>query len=765
MADPGQPAPLEMVRRRTKRTGLRFRVSVAILVSFAVATLAFRLLVEPWLLQRFLDQQVQEVEIRAANVASELEIELRGAIGELERAAMLSAVVDLEPTPVGAALDQIDRVSTYLHMLTALDKAGRIVASPSDRDDEGRWQGNREEFAEAMRTGRTFVSDLRRSSSGRVGIAMGTPIRDASGTIRGVLAATLRLQDLNPGMYQAVLQPTLPKDWQVLVATPKGSLIAHSHLSRLVIDHPLEPFDHPMLQPDPPAASGPVPIDLDGVRWYTSVARVAGANWTVVVQAPQSELVARVSAFYRPLMLFAGATAVFVLLAVLVAVARFLEPLDSLTASLEHYGRTGNVAPVRVAGSNEVAAALDAFNEMIRERGRAREQLEASEARLRRGQKMEAVGRLAGGVAHDFNNLLTSILGYAALVLDDLPESSPLRADVEQIRQAGVRASTLTRQLLAFSRRLVLVAEVLDVRDVVVELEPMLRRLLGEHITCDMEVPSAPCPVLVDRGQLEQVILNLVLNARDAMPDGGRLSLQVRVVEPSDAPEDAGVAAGARAQVAIAISDTGVGMNSETLSHLFEPFFTTKERPGATGLGLATVYGIVEQSGGTVGVESEVGRGTTVRVFLPRSDEDEVATAGTPAGAAARGSEVVLVVEDEEALRQMVGRVLADAGYSVFDAKDAESAIEVSRATAGPIDLLLTDVVMPGLPGPELARRLLAERPGLKVLYMSGYTDRALPAGGSGTSVDLIQKPFTPAAIAGRVRALLDRDAASGPDA
>jgi CheY-like chemotaxis protein len=373
---------------------------------------------------------------------------------------------------------------------------------------------------------------------------------------------------------------------------------------------------------------------------------------------------------------------------------------------------------------------------------------------------MEAVGRLAGGIAHDFNNLLAVMLGYTTLTLNRATDPAAVTRNLEQIRTAAERAANLTRQLLTFSRKQVLQPKIVELGGVVSELTTMLERLIGEDIELVTDVGRAKGHVKADRGQLEQVIVNLAVNARDAMPKGGRLSLVMRdvVVDAALAREQSGLKPGPH--VRIEVSDTGVGMEPETLSRLFEPFFSTKEKGKGTGLGLATAYGIVKQSGGHIAVESAPGRGTTFRIWLPEV-EDEAKTAAAPVStrtAVPAGSETILLVEDEDAVRGLLNEVLTESGYKVLQASSGAEALRVSRGHAGPVDLLLTDVVMPGMGGREVATALTAERPGLRVLFASGYTAEAIARHGvlePGT--DLIHKPFTPDALLRRVRERLDR--------
>ena len=382
------------------------------------------------------------------------------------------------------------------------------------------------------------------------------------------------------------------------------------------------------------------------------------------------------------------------------------------------------------------------------------------EAQLLQAQKMEAIGHLAGGIAHDFNNLLSVINGYSDLALAAMRPGEPLRHELQQIHETGLRAAELTRQLLAFSRKQVLRPEVLDLNQVVRGMARMLRRLIGERIELVITLADDLSRVMADKGQLEQVILNLAINARDAMPGGGRLCIETANVE-------AGGSEAAQRRVLLAVRDTGVGMSGEVLSHLFEPFFTTKETGKGTGLGLATVYGIVRQSGGDIWVESEPGRGAVFRIHLPPASEGEQAPGASRPGTAQGGTETVLVVEDEEAIRLLAGRMLASAGYRVLSAAGGEEALALAERFLSPrpaerrdpqrIDLLLTDVVMPGLGGRETAERLLARLPGMKVLYMSGYTDGTLGPGGLPEhGARLLPKPFGLAELTAAVREALD---------
>ena len=406
------------------------------------------------------------------------------------------------------------------------------------------------------------------------------------------------------------------------------------------------------------------------------------------------------------------------------------------------------ISPVR-DGAGRIVNFVAVQRDITRER-----QLEEQ---VRQSQRIEAVGRLAGGVAHDFNNLLTIISGYGDLLLERLGPEHPQRSHVNEIRKAADRAASLTRQLLAFSRRQVLTPQVIDLNFVVTNLHNMLRRLIGE----DIELVSAPGAQLgrvkVDPGQIEQVILNLVVNARDAMPQGGKITIETANVTLDADYAGAHFPIKAGPYVMLAVSDTGCGMAPEIQAHIFEPFFTTKEQGKGTGLGLAMVYGIVKQSGGYIWVYSEVGQGTTLKIHLPRVEE-KLEPAEAPRRAVGRkGTETILLVEDEASVRSLVCGVLEQGGYKVLLARNGEDALIVSDQHKGPIHLLLTDVVMPEMGGPALAEHLRPFHRAMKVLYMSGYTDDAIVHHGVlGSSAAFLQKPFTPDVLAQKVREVLD---------
>jgi signal transduction histidine kinase/CheY-like chemotaxis protein len=379
---------------------------------------------------------------------------------------------------------------------------------------------------------------------------------------------------------------------------------------------------------------------------------------------------------------------------------------------------------------------------------------------LRQAQKMEAVGRLAGGIAHDFNNLLGVIIGYSEILQDGLSQNEPLSRKAAAIKRAGLRAASLTRQLLAFSRKQVLDLSVLNLNTVVTDTLKMLRRLISEDIETSVILAPGLGSIKADQGQIEQVIMNLALNARDAMPKGGKLTIATANVDLDGLHSHHYSAVLPGSYVLLMVSDTGHGMSAETQSHIFEPFFTTKEMGNGTGLGLATVYGVVKQSEGYIWVDSELGRGTTFKVYLPRVREAApMPSAVKGKQETAKGSETVLVVEDAQPLLELASELLKDNGYTVLEAANGADAIQLVERHQGLIDLLLTDVIMPGMGGRQLAERLIPRLPKMKVLYMSGYTDDAIVHHGIlEPGIALIQKPFTAETLARKVREVLQAE-------
>jgi len=387
------------------------------------------------------------------------------------------------------------------------------------------------------------------------------------------------------------------------------------------------------------------------------------------------------------------------------------------------------------------------------------------ENQFRQAQKMESVGTLAGGIAHDFNNLLTVILSYSNSLAEDLRIESKQQRAAEQIHLAAERGAALTRQMLAFSRQQVFQLRVLNLNDIIRNLLNMLQRIIGEHIEIHTDLAGDLRPVKADPGQLEQILMNLSVNARDAMLQGGRLTLETRnvVLDENFVRDHVGSSPGP--QVLLTVSDTGSGMDNATLSRIFEPFFTTKEPGQGTGLGLAMVYGVVKQSGGSIWVSSKVGGGTSFQIYLPQAQGVPEALVSTkPQTALRQGSETILLVEDDAAVRELVSMMLSSKGYKILTAESLSDVERICKKHSGSIHLLLTDMILPGVTGREIAKRVVAMCPGIKVLYMSGYTDDALiRSHGLDESFAFLQKPFSKGSVAAKVREVLDSDGFTAP--
>jgi len=425
--------------------------------------------------------------------------------------------------------------------------------------------------------------------------------------------------------------------------------------------------------------------------------------------------------------------------------------LEVLKAGAADYITRNHLSRLGVTVSREMSQA-----EGRRERSRLEQQ-------FRQAQKMDAVGRLAGGVAHDFNNLLTVITGYAELLLaGGAPEGSQ-RDALKEIQRAAERGGALTHQLLAFSRGQPFTARTVQLNTLLVHMEKMLSRLIGEDVELITVAAAEPATIRTDPGQLEQVVMNVVVNARDAMPGGGKLIIETANAQVDQTNAGPNVDLKPGSYVVLAISDTGMGMDPETVTHLFEPFFTTKAPGKGTGLGLATAYGIVKQSGGAISVYSEPGRGTTVKIYLPSTEAKAAEAAEQEPAAALRGSETILVLEDEARVRKLVCEVLAARGYHVLEAVRGEEAIRMATEHQGRIHLLLTDVVMPEMSGPQALEQIRARQPNMKVLFMSGYTDEAMVHHGIPDSgAPFLQKPFLPETLARKVREVLASQASAG---
>ncbi len=572
------------------------------------------------------------------------------------------------------------------------------------------------------------VTDARRAQTLRVGqarllemIAVGMPLADTlDGLVRlierlcdGMLGSILLLDETGKRLRHGAA-PSLPEAYAravdgIAIGPNVGSCGTAMYLGRSVIVADI--------------ATDPLWAD------YRELAGAHGlrACWSTPIAVQQGRIVGSFAMYYR-------------------------EPRSPSEAETELIATAAHIAGIAI----ESAQATGALHRMYAAAQRELQERERIEAQLLQAQKMEAIGRLAGGVAHDFNNTLGVILGYGRLLVARL--EGDLKRRMEQIVEAGERAADLTRQLLAFSRKQVLHARVVDLNDVVGGMDDMLRRLIGEDVQLTSTLGATQGFVRADPGQIGQVLMNLAVNARDAMPSGGRLTIETTnvVLDEAYAAQHPGSHAGPH--VMLAVSDSGVGMSPDVQRHVFEPFFTTKEKGKGTGLGLATAYGVVKQSDGYIEVESRLGAGTTFRVYLPAVREEPAETGAREPEPSPRGSETILIVEDDPAVLGMTREMLQNQGYRVIPAPSGPAALDAAERHDGAIDLLLTDVVMPGMGGRELAERLTATRPRLRLMFMSGYTDDAVIRHGvEQRSTAFIQKPFRPEALAHKVREVLDR--------
>jgi signal transduction histidine kinase/ActR/RegA family two-component response regulator len=500
------------------------------------------------------------------------------------------------------------------------------------------------------------------------------------------------------------------------------------------------------------------PPDRDGSRVWAS-APVAGTGWRVYANADKAQALAATRRLdNRELSIIVAGLLLF-MLAVFVVHRRIARPLERLSGEVRVAAAEGTPHTLPVEGPREIATLAQRLNDL----GDAVAEKERLQLQLQQSQRLESLGQLAGGIAHDFNNLLAVILGYSTFIARRAVEGSDDERDVGEIRKAGERATRLTHQLLAFARRETVRPRVLDLTGVVLEMEQLLRRTLGEHVELETALAADLWPIMADYGQLEQVLVNLAVNARDAMPQGGTLTLDTENVAADDAYAAARPGLAPGRYVRLRVSDTGTGMAPDVAARAFEPFFTTKPKGEGTGLGLATIYGIVTGAGGNVQIYSEPGLGTTFTVLLPATDAPmpELDDRREPR----RGhGETILVVEDEAAMLEVTRRLLEDGGYTVLTASGGEEALRIAAGHPGEIHLLLTDVVMPGMLGREVAARVTELRPGIGVLYMSGYAQAVIgPMGDLSAGHTILDKPFTEAALFERVAEALSRASAEPP--
>ena len=596
----------------------------------------------------------------------------------------------------------------------------------------------------------------------RASLPFAYPLLDEQGNVRLVIFATVDLERFNHGLN--------PDDWPsdaTLIVTDRSHTVLAMHPDgRKWIGRSLK--DDPITRRIGPARVGTLEFEEHGDTQAFAFERVDPHDTGLVVRVFMSKTQVRTAAtwqMYRSLLGF-SLVAFLVMLGARATTERLLlNPLAQLAKASRRLA-AGDLG-ARAASSTtipeltELGKDFDDMAAAIEEREAARLRVEMErkdlEQHYHQAQKMEAVGRLAGGIAHDFNNMLTAILGYCELLLEDPKVGESQRADLREIEKAGKTAAQLTKQLLAFSRREIVEPIVLDLNDIVISMDNMLRRLVGEHIAMQADLSAGLHWVRADRGQMEQVILNLVLNARDAMPGGGRMTIQTANVHLDVGVVSTYLAAPPGHYVMVEVRDEGDGMTPDVLQHLFEPFFTTKGTGKGTGLGLATVYGIVKQSNGGISVESEAKRGTRLRIYLPRGEEQPSAVAADgPVSRRSHAKATILIVEDDPGIRELASKVLSRRGYQVLTACGGDEARDICERHGGVIDVLLSDVVMPGMSGPRVAAMATKIRPSMKVVFMSGYTDDAVVRHDvMEHDVPFLQKPFTPERLVNKILEVL----------
>ncbi len=750
--------PSPALPRRDRAPALRgIRARLGFLAALVALLLAALVTLQAW--QRNAAEQ-ERLKARALElvgvVVRALDAEIRGTESYLTAVGQIvhpDSSIAHNDAVLRTAFARVRRPYTNLFLLDTTRRNIGVARVPPDGRNRRRFE-ERPSFDRAVRTGRLGIGDVIRSR-----------VR-ADGAF--VTYFYLPLADDRTGRIAAVIGTAIPIDslegLQVARTLPPGSVITVMDTTGTILMRTRDP-EHwigrsygrdPRVMGDLREREGVAAARSDdGTLRFTGFRRMQSTGWLVYVGIPQS---ATLDVVRRQLLsdLAVGALiSLVVLLGAWQVARRIVAPIESLTADARAIaaGDEGRRSTVRT--DDEIGELASAFNQMADTAAERRDALLASQDQLRQAQKMEALGAFAGGIAHDFNNYLAAIGGFAEVAALDLPPDSEARPAIEEVLRAANRASELTRQILVFSRRQVVSPEVIDPGQVVRDVEKLLVPLMGASYAVEVLLAHDGARVRADRGQLEQVLVNLGINARDAMPDGGRFALVVRrlVVRPGD-EGPAGVRPGE--WVVLSASDTGTGIAADVRARIFEPFFTTKPRGRGTGFGLALAWSIVQQAGGTIDIDSAPGEGTTFHVWLPSVDEAlAVATpdAGTriPSG----GDETVLVVEDDAAVRSASAVLLRRAGYTVIEAEQATTALH--RLAAGGVDVVVSDVVMPGMHGATFARRVQALHPGIPVRLMSGYTDDEQLSQVVGTpGIAFLAKPFTQAALLRAVRGLLD---------
>lgn len=744
-----------MPQDRRPYTWLQVLMIVMTVVAVTIGTLALY-----YIETRLVATAGESLSLTAAEIADKLDRLLFERYGDVQMMARAFGSHMSDTAYVNSYLAWMKESYRPVYLwLGVTDQHGRVIAA-TDPKTVGQ-DVSKSAWFRAVRSGTAvFVGDVQpyEASSGMDAVAFTAPITDSRGAFLGVVTTLMGLPVLEEVVTKTVhdVQATGTflgtSEYQFL--TQAGDVFIDSdlihkgnvNLVQMGLPSALINTSAPPGYLEEKHQRRHVPV-VTGYARTQGYGEFSGLQWRVLVRMDRSDILMPI----RDVVWKLGVAGLVVWMPMFVLLYWATGRLRKEYAQAQQESAHARAAEATLRESEQQTRAI--------ERKRTDYELQQAQAQLQQAQKMEAVGRLAGGVAHDFNNLLTIISGSCHFLLTSLDRAGPLRKEVEEIKRAGSRAETLTSQLLAFSRRQVLTLQKLNLNDVIRNMEGMMQRLVGEDINLVTALVPAPGIVRADPGQVEQILMNLIVNARDAMPSGGKLTIETANVELDDTYAHQHAIAQPGPYVMLAVSDSGLGMDKETQAHIFEPFFTTKDQGKGTGLGLAMVYGSVRQNGGSIFVYSEPGQGTTFKIYLPRVQERaDAASMPVPASVELpRGTETVLVVEDEPGVRAVILRTLREQGYTVLEARHGLEALHLGTQPLAKIHLLLTDVVMPQVSGREVAENLTRIHPEIRVLYMSGYTDDAVVRYGIlAEGTDFLQKPFTPSTLAHKVREVLD---------
>lgn len=869
---------------KPKSLTIRMRLILAIGVFFVIMLVMFFAFLHPMIRRNILNSEEEKIRIYATSVAAELNKDLQEAIMNLESIASLDAIRSLERERIDPVLSNLDATTQSFIFYQVINASGFVVSRPSKPERVGADRSEFEFFQGTLSENRTHICHLRISPSLHYSLNIGTPIRNDEGKIIGVLVGSMGLADRNPQAYHSILEPTIPEGWQVLLISEKGFLIAHSH--QVIEGTELRKLDfssHPSVKNAFQKKWGFQTFEFMEQRWCANSARIRLTGWTVVVQAPEMLVIKHVDDVANPIAIFAGTFLIILLGTGLLAAGRFIGPLELLTTSLKRYGERGEVELVEAKGSDEIATALHAFNEMVVDRKKAEEALRKSEERLRslvettndwiwevdqngiytyaspavkdmlgyetdevigktpfdlmvpdeaeriarffedavkyrkpiamlentnlhkdgrhvvletsgvpiideaenltgyrgidrditerkqaeeekkaleaklqQAQKMESIGTLAGGIAHDFNNLLMGILGHASLLMLHIDSDHPHFERLKGIQDMVQTGADLTKQLLGFARGGKYEIKPTDLNELIKQSCEMFGRT-QKNIEINRKHQKDIWPVEVDRGQIHQVLLNLYVNAWHAMSGGGYIYIETsNVMLDENDTKPFNVKPGK--YVKISVTDTGAGMDKTTQQKIFDPFFTTKEMSRGTGLGLASAYGIIKNHIGIINVYSEKGKGATFNIYLPASEKEVSITKKSGTDEIPKGTETVLLVDDEEIILDVGKDMLTEMGYKVLLAGSGKEAVETYKKHKGDIELVIVDMIMPRMEGGEVYDKIKEINSEVKVLLSSGYSiDREAKEILARGCDAFIQKPFGMKELSRKIRGVLNK--------